>query len=169
MDDRLAALLQPNNGFNEVPIEAPQAEEDNLAREERWVQMIQAQLTVYQELPVTSLDNPLKFINHPKDNGEYQLDYPENGDRVGILPHPNTGTHALHTRHQANRPYIDQENALWEMLRTLQTFQQTNTVVALYSNVYDTLFGMEREKAMQWETARGRRDDRPVFSTGNNF
>jgi hypothetical protein len=162
VDDRLASLLQPDDDVHGVHNQLPPVEEDATAREERWVQLIQAQLAVYQELPVTAVDNPLKFVNDPKDNGGYQFDYnEENG-----LPRPNTGTHSLDTHHQANRPYIDQENTLWELLRMLKGFQQTQKVVQLCLDVQATLTGMETEKAMQWEAARGRRDDRPVFNTG---
>ncbi|KAJ2932129.1 hypothetical protein H1R20_g4968, partial [Candolleomyces eurysporus] len=157
--------ISPAGGLQHVDNEQPSTEEDATAREERWVQLIRVQLAVYQELPVTSLDNPLRFVNHPKDNGDYQFDYTEENGRAGILPRPNTGTHSLETRHQANRPYVNQENALWEMFRMLQTFHQTEAVSELCLDVYDTLAGMEREKAMQWNTARGTRDDRPVFST----
>jgi hypothetical protein len=140
-------------------------EQTPAAREGRWVELMRHQLALFQELPTTTPDRPLKFLNDPKELGKYQFDYQEEGESA-TLPRPNTGIHVLDPRDVANCCYLNQENALWEMLRTLQTFQQTPDIFQLRLNVLEALISMEREKALQWETCRGGVMNGLYFNTG---
>ncbi|RXW15897.1 hypothetical protein EST38_g9952 [Candolleomyces aberdarensis] len=169
-DDRLAALLQPLQEPDAVQerlvpnVETEAEDQWSNAREGRWVELMRHQLALVQELPATTLERPLKFANNPKELGDYQLEYQEEDDS-GILPRPNTGLQALDPRNIANRRYLDQENTLWEMLRTLQTFQRTPDILQLRLDVLEALVSLEREKALQWETCRGGVVDGPYFNT----
>ncbi|KAJ3525918.1 hypothetical protein NMY22_g10376 [Coprinellus aureogranulatus] len=160
-DERLSALLANTEGSSLVIQEADL--DDDHDRQGMWEELIRAHLEGLQDLAVTSSQHPLQFTNNPKEGGPYSYEYDE---ELGELPDcPNVGRHALDTTVPTNRAYLNKENTLWELCRTLESFTLTDTTRHLRSEAYQQLALIEREKAFQWETLRLGYARGPHYST----
>lgn len=166
-DERLAGLLHLNmaaEAEGNVNIRNANTQED---WQRAWTTLIQAHLNALQELPAIAPNHRLEFLNNPVEHGPYVYDYALDEDEFTDSPaSPNSGVHALDTMAKSNRVYLDRENTLWELQRTLQTFEQTPEVTRLRRETLDELTLLERSKAMQWETTRGSPFQGPFFNTG---
>ncbi|KAJ3544294.1 hypothetical protein NMY22_g2823 [Coprinellus aureogranulatus] len=160
-DERLSALLAETIGTSSAirPVDL----DDEPDNQRAWETLIRAHLEAIHDIPITSFRHPLEFANNPKESGPYQYEYDE---EASTLPEcPNSGLSALDTGVPANRRYLNKENALWEICRTLDSFEQSSTIQNLRSEVFQELVLLEREKAFRWETLREGYTGGPHYNT----
>jgi hypothetical protein len=127
---------------------------------EDWLRLIDTELDAQSELPTTSLNRPLRFINEPSTAGAYEF------VMIQALG-PNVGLYALSLEAPANSAFLLAESRVFELYRTLQTFQQDDGVLNAIEKALDVLGSLDREKEMHWSGQRTALPlDKVVYNTG---
>ncbi|RXW11340.1 hypothetical protein EST38_g14515, partial [Candolleomyces aberdarensis] len=128
-----------------------------------WLGLIDAELDAQLELPTTSLDRRLCFTNNPSATGAYEL------GSTQVLG-PNLGPYALSLDRPANRAFLHAESRVFELYRSLQTFQPSEEVLNVLEKALDVLGRLDREKEMHWSQQRIQSpSDKVVYNTERFF
>lgn len=177
-DERLVALLQNGVQANDENMDRHLPPMDDISDESllendsvnqrKWQELITAHLDVLDEMASPVGNNDLKFVNDPAIHGPFIYEYSLEEEADGRDPSslPNTGPHALDNTAPCNQAYLEREKTLWELGRTLESFEPTVETLVLQERVNRSQCELEMQKALQWETARGQHTSGPYFNTG---
>ncbi|KAJ3507006.1 hypothetical protein NLJ89_g6548 [Agrocybe chaxingu] len=130
-----------------------------------WVKLINDEVNVLMELPLTSPSQPLVFSNNPSETGPFG--WPN--DQEILLP--NYGRHAL-TGHRSNHAILSTEQRLAELYTFLQLQgfgDAVEGVDLLTDRLLEGLKVITRAKEVEWAGQRGRTANDAVYVNSGTF
>ncbi|KAJ3501861.1 hypothetical protein NLJ89_g9152 [Agrocybe chaxingu] len=128
-----------------------------LQREDQsnWIKIINDELNILLELPITSPMKSLVFCNSPSDHGPFA--WPSDQEIMLF----NHGLYAL-TGHCSNRALLSTEQRFVELYTLLQTFDfgdQTEEGGRLLDRLLESIKWVIHQKEIQWAIQRGQEGD----------
>jgi len=113
-----------------------------------WIKIVNDELDFLDELPVTSLMQPLVFVNPPAQNGNFT--WPDEDEYI-----PNSGLYSL-TGHRYNHAFLSIEQRVTELIKSLaMRMVDSDDVVDLTNRLKEKLRHLLAEKDSQWSQQRG--------------
>jgi len=114
-----------------------------------WIKIVNDELDFLDELPVTSLTQPLVFVNPPAQNGNFT--WPDEEDEYI----PNSRLHSL-TGHRYNHAFLSIEQRVVELSKSLaMRMVDSDDVVDLTNRLKEKLRHLLAEKDSQWSQQQG--------------